>query len=159
MARKSFWQGLKDFFKDDDAHIITDEEWETMQSEKQPEEEQPLEEGVYWRCPECRHANLEGSIFCSRCGFHPGSFREVLSQLTTEQLRLVLGGSCRYPVQERRLLEEELARRSLADDGEAAAQQLPAEADEKLIGWRCVRCGAQNPQESYFCGKCGDYRD
>lgn len=140
MAKKSFWQGLKDYFKDEGPHLITDEEWEAMQAQQRQAEEaadapddavdemgdaaadgtlgvSPGEapdawpQMTYWRCPECHTANPEPLLFCARCGYHPGSFRDVLSRMTTEQIELVLGGSCRYPAAELRLLEGELARR------------------------------------------------
>ncbi len=230
MAKKSFWQGLKKFFEDDSEHLITDEEWETMQAaqktQAEAEEADEPQQSAFWRCPECHMPNEQERLFCARCGFHPGSFRDILPQMTTEQLELVLGGSCRYPAAELRLLERELARRTagpaakpaaakpaaaedapidpaelerltqvyrdkpaaalyaIVTDGEytpeargaaraelrrqglpetpssapgapGADAQAPAEQPQ---GWKCVRCGACNPEEEYFCKACGDYR-
>lgn len=158
MAKKSFWQSLKDFFTDEEEHLITDEEWEQMQAEeKQRREElllddEPLEVDNSWRCPRCHTKNPEERIFCEYCGLHPGSFRDVLDALSDEQIRLVLEGSgnLRYPAEELRLLENELLRR--------AGAEVPEEAPP-AAGWKCVVCGQEdNPEEEYFCKNCGEYR-
>lgn len=188
MAKKGFWQGLKDFFKDDEPHLITDEEWETMQAEG---EETPQDEDG-WRCPECRHKNGEDAPFCSRCGFHPGSFEGLLAQMTDAQLRLVLEGSVRYDAAQRAEVRAEQERRAAAAADPArlaaltaqqatmedtvlqsiavgqdpvaafAARQLLAERDvavqPAVKGWQCGRCGAENAAEAYFCTGCGEYR-
>ncbi len=154
MAKKSFWQALKDYFKEDEVHIITDEEWEQMQAteaEKAAADDTPLEEENGWRCPECHRMNEAGSQFCSRCGYHPGGFENVAARMTDEHIQLVLRGSIRYPADQLRLLENELARRKNGD----AAPEAPAEA---AAGWTCPRCKAQNPEEEYFCAQCGEYR-
>lgn len=237
MAKKSFWQGVKDFFKDDGPHLITDEEWEAMQAAAREQAAQDgdaaetaddLPEEVLpqsWFCPECHTRNAAPLLFCRRCGYHPGGFAGVLAQMTDEQIELVLNGSCRYPAAELRLLEKELVRRKTRGVADPSAAGLPpaaeldaaewqrlaaqyretpaatlyailsdadytpearrAAADELARrglsqspapatgedttpgadaaadapqGWKCTRCGAENPPDEYFCAACGDYR-
>lgn len=157
MAKKNLWQSIKDFFAEEETHLITDEEWEQQQAEEARRrselllDDEPLEEDNSWYCPRCHKKNDEEAIFCERCGFHPGSFRDVLDALTEEQIRLVLEGSnsLRYPAEELHLLENELIRRA---GGEVAAEETSA-------GWKCVVCGqTDNPEEEYFCKNCGEYR-
>lgn len=155
MAKKSFWQGLKDLFREEEDHIITDEEWAEMQAEelKKREEllldDEPLEEDNSWRCPVCKRRSPEDTVFCIRCGYHPGSFRDIIDDMSDEQIRLVLGGSNRYPAEEIRFLENELVRRA----GGTVEEKAPAD------GWKCAICGQEgNPEEAFFCQKCGEYR-
>lgn len=111
-----FWKSISDFFKSDDEHVITDEEWEKLQAEQAQkteetgDEPEELEDGG-WICPECHTSNPSGVEFCTECGYHPGSFTDILPTMTNAQLELVLGGSCRYPAEELEMLEKELERR------------------------------------------------
>ncbi len=156
MAKKSFWQGLKDFFKDEETHIITDEEWEAMQAEEAAKAAEagesggPLEIEDGWRCPECYKRNGPERLFCERCGYRPGGFEDVLADMSSEHIQIVLKGSIRYPAQQLQLLENELARRK-AGQGAVAFAARPE-------GWKCTRCGAVNPEEEYHCTACGEYR-
>lgn len=149
MSKKSFWQGLTDFFKSEDEHLITDEEWEQMQAEqaekaaKEQQENQAAEpaqgvseetgaaeseaEAAAWQCPECKKMNEPELVFCRRCGYHPGSFAPLVEQMSTSLIELVLNGNSRYPKEERALLEAELQRRSFA---EQARQDEQAPVDE-----------------------------
>ena len=155
MAIKNFWEVLKDLFRDEDEHIITDEEWAEMQAEERRKREElllddePLEVDNRWKCPVCHRYSPEDAVFCVRCGYHPGSFKDIVGDMTDEQIRVVLGGSNRYPAEEIRFLENELVRRA----GGAVEETVPAS------GWKCTACGQEdNPEEEFFCKKCGEYR-
>ena len=72
MAKKNFWEVLKDLFRDEDEHIITDEEWAEMQAEERRKREElllddePLEVDNRWKCPVCHRYSPEDAVFCVR---------------------------------------------------------------------------------------------
>jgi hypothetical protein len=155
MAKRSFWETLKELFRDEEEEIITDEQWAEMQAEERKKREElllddePLEVDNSWKCPVCHRKSPEDAVFCIHCGYHPGSFRDIIDDMTDEQIRMILNGSNRYPAQEVRFLENELVRRA----GGTVEEEPVGE------GWKCAICGQEgNPEEEFFCQKCGEYR-
>ena len=84
MAKRSFWETLKELFREDEVEIITDEQWAEMQAAERKKREElllddePLEVDNSWKCPVCHRSSPEEAVFCIHCGYHPGSFREII---------------------------------------------------------------------------------